>query len=500
MSHIMSLLVLQMCYQIYTFMDAQRETAVLHNIDTIQVASATAAANAEKIQFNAAARSDVAAAHENRANRIRVRLGLGNGKMHGADGDHFHRHAAGHEGEDPYEQDDNVNTDQFIPHHSAQRDSYEDSHKKENFATTLRHNVATLVNSPQRKKPSNQGTGSPASPGRESPEQRAQTAGGSPHTRGVDDAHTPLHSSRRKVIEARDRVPVNILAADRFNATHDSGIGSKGPIMKHPLGNEDRTIGAITNWVKLLRVGAVKSDHTGANAKYDKTHGWHTNQEWDHQGALPHWRPTSATVHRLRDHKALKRPHSAQGRQRVPWDTATTGQSDASLQAHIHAGNDSQATSGVGKLPISDAGAVLDPTTTRGIEAERLQVAIKKQSRRPHSAGAVPAAGSMARYLRKLARKNGVSREDSIAALEMELASKMLELTTHLAEHSQPAAGGNSVPGGSTSTAGRAVSQAPQYTLPSGIYEEGSLSDVYAYSSLPFMVSCCAVLKLCVFS
>jgi hypothetical protein len=116
-------------------------------------------------------------------------------------------------------------------------------------------------------------------------------------------------------------------------------------------------------------------------------------------------------------------------------------------------------------------------------------MAIKKQSRRPHSAGAVPAAGSMARYLRKLAKANGVSREDSIAALEMELASKMLELTRHLAEHSQPAAGGHATAGCPVGTGSKVVPPAAQYTTPSGIHEEGSLSDLYAYSSLPFMVS-----------
>lgn len=46
--------------------------------------------------------------------------------------------------EDPYQVDDTVYTDSFVPHHTAQRDIYSDHHKKDNFASTLRTNVANI--------------------------------------------------------------------------------------------------------------------------------------------------------------------------------------------------------------------------------------------------------------------------------------------------------------------------------------------------------------------
>jgi hypothetical protein len=484
-------------------MDAQREVAVLHNPDNHLQATVAAAATAERAKFSAAARATMlvgagtsaaaaAAAQLEHAHRIRVRLGLG-AKAH-AGKDSYHEHAAGHEGEDPYIANEFVNTDQFIPHHSAQRDSFEDQHKKDNFATALRNSVANIkLYAAQSGSPGRTGSpgsygGAPLSPAH--PGHVQQPVGHDPqahqshqqqqhHSSG--NAHTPPHSSRRKVVLDRDRVPVNQRAVDRLNVTHDAGIGSKGPILPDQVNNELRTSGTIVNWVRLMqRPPAMEG---GASAQYHKLHGWHTNQQWDHQGSPPHLRPTSATVQRLRQHRVLQRPHSANAVHRRGSETSTQADNHSGLDgsggasAHVKFASGSQLQQSFSRINTESLVPSKTPSGGRGLyetEVEQLQAAIRRKSRRPRSAGAISS-----RSGGKGAK--GVTREDSIAALEVELANKMLELSTHLAEHPQL----QPIP----DPVERAVLER---------YADETESE-YAYTSLPFMVSSIHLLHVCAF-
>jgi hypothetical protein len=515
-----------MCYQVYTFMDAQREVSVLHNIDNHQLASATAAATLERAKFSATAQTAaITDVHADNAHRIRVRLGLGTGaqaKPAHSHRDTFHDHTAGHEGEDPYIQDDNVNTDQFIPHHSAQRDVYEDMHKKENFAATLRKNVANIkafVSSPGKNSRSTSPSGAGGhsnhvSPERTSPNTKEDVRHAADHTTSESHhypATTPPASSRRKVVLERDRVPVNHRADDRFNSTHDAGIGSKGPVLPDQVTNENRSSGTYVSWVKLLR-NTTAGSAGGPNAQYDKVHGWHTAQEWDRQGSPPHLRPTSAMVNRLRSHRALQRPHSANStssarrtaastapipaRSAAPathavhplWEVSTQGPQSSAGEGstHVKFASGSQLVHSLSRInappaPVTTGGAhtlaALTPSAQRqkiDAEVQDLQASIRKRSRRPHSAGAVPF------RKRSGSGKNasGITREDSIAALELELANKMLELTDHLAAH--PAQQVDAATDGGTEADDverETLLRLAQWT-----------EDEYAYSSLPFMV------------
>lgn len=537
-------LVQQMCYQVYTFMDAQRELAVLYDTDDPDLASATAAATEERAQFSASADAQHAAAvsdlhQSDSAKRIRIRLGLGDGntKPHGhhphqhqhqhQHHEQFHEHMTAQDGdEDPYIQDALVNTDQFVPHHTAQRDVYDDVHKKESYATTLRRNVANLKVFASSSDREGHG-GSPTSPGRGSPDRAIPHAnllgghapGGGDHEDPQRQAQTPPASSRRKVVLERDRVPVNHRADDRLNLTHDAGIGSKGPIVPTSVKHEHSTPGTYQSWVKLLRTPAVTPG--GPNAQYDKLHGWRADEEWNRQGGSPeHLRPTSATVNRLRSHRSLQRPHSANslhthchkssaGNERprsatatataalVPhWDISIRAQ-ESSIEGegestHVKFASGSQLVQSLSRLNMppaqpadgntahSNSARPLNPAARRqqmDAEVQELQASIRKESRRPHSAGPVPVrrksgSGVSAEDL------SGIRREDSIAALEMELASKMLELTRHLAANpvspTQPQLG---------SVDPNDPQHWPQERL------DQQTEDDYAYSSLPFMVS-----------
>ena len=455
-----------MCYQIYTFLDAQREVLVLHSVNNHQVAVATAAASAEKAQFKEVARSDAEATRN--AKRSGIPLGL---DSHGRTGRRVPtnppRNAAAADGDDPYQCDENINTDQFIPHHSAQRDIFSDHHKKDSFATTLRKNVATLTAKSEKVRRGDHGVSIGA------------LEAADLHV--LDTApSTPPHSARRKVVMDRDRVPVNPLDDDRFNATFDSGIGSRGPVHPDQIKNENRAVETLSNWVKLLNGTTVRPLSTGASADYSKTHRWASNQEWDKQGSPSHTKPTAATVNRVNKSKERRRPHSALGHRRNPSATAESVADSSSLDltkasAHVKFASGS-------RLQYSASRDSSEPPSTDfNIAPLLFETAGEyswgaKSKRRPRSAGAMPYRISSAKDKKK---RPGADREDSIAALEVELANKMLELSDHLERHQLRAV---------TAPVGGTVALAQP---PLDSEDEDSMEALYAYSSLPFMVSMC---------
>lgn len=457
-----------MCYKVYTFMDAQRETAILHNIDVHQQTLAAAAASAEKAKFTITART----VHVDGTRRQTVmpgkmiRMPVEAKHKSGQLADH---HAAGHEGEDPYESDVLLDTDEFIPHHSAQRDIYNDQHKRDNFATTLRNNVATLqaASAEKARRLNRSPDTSSRSP---SPPNSSSKVPSEMHSPDAIEGHaaiTPPHSARRKVVLPRDRVPINHHDNGRFNDTSDSGIGSRGREHPHQVSNVTRTAGTISSWVKLLRSSA---EGAPANAQYDRTFGWRTNQEWDNQGNPKHLRPTSSSAIRLQSNRHLpsaQRPQTAQAIHRQPSDGSSGF--DSGPSAHVQFASGSQ-------LQGSDSGALPPPQLTLNPHPG------SSSKRRPSSAGAVPYPSSRKGHSKRAAAR----REEAVASLELNLANKMLELSDHLAESKHPEAANN-------------------YHQQDFAQPDDGFEDAYAYSSLPFMVSkqnlhsfnCCVCLLIC---
>ena len=312
--------------------------------------------------------------------------------------------------EDPYQADEFIHSDQFVPHHTAQRDIYNDHQKKDNFASTLRNNVANIqyyaeqallsevvvdnnVNSVHvhnvnnvdsgvignKNKPrhrssnttsttnntanttnntttnTNTTTTSPTSPAKgkvSSPTNHRRSiiyntidgnsmvaniqdsvalnsghssptaAGRRMHSTHTTPDHTsiqnhtpytthathtthdtsPPHSARRKALLYRDNIPINNTDININNTTHDKGIGSRGPVMKHSVNNITKSTATLSKWMNMLTSGTVHNLYTTTNPTL------YTTYDWD-EDEVPYTKNTKSTDYRIKANKL--RPHSA---------------------------------------------------------------------------------------------------------------------------------------------------------------------------------------------
>lgn len=290
-----------MCYNIYTFMDAQREKIVfLTSSEKHQTTTATNGATAGG--------GDVEQKKNSTQKHDKVRPLSAPAAASTTRGKSIvsNKHkSTTNEFEDIFIEDSTANNDFFIPRHTAQRDVVKD--KKLSQTAYVRQIAAKFYTEPtsvSKVDNAEQQENMVVAPA-EKPCQPRMTVVNGRSRLTLRPGQLQKHFQNRKkglAIPLKVRVPVNPLNGGLYDETcyGNYGIGSRGPnhldINASLPSNPNAK--AISGWVKLFANKGDKDEvssgslehqqqqhhHHTNNADYIRNHGLRTQAEWDHQG------------------------------------------------------------------------------------------------------------------------------------------------------------------------------------------------------------------------